>query len=177
MNLARLRDIARRLLDPERRRSLEEAEAEILRLREVGQEYFDELQATRRRLSEAQTRRDELVAEAREERARGIGSHTYVCIVCGHQVQDPVPEGEDPEHHGSPRPDGKCSFCLSHWMVRKRPGLRCMTLAVVQYASKSDEHWWTLGGGEFDRRDWMRKVRRLRVRNCILPNGAEDIPF
>ena len=62
-------------------------------------------------------------------------------------------------------------------MVRKRPGLRCMTLAVVQYASKSDEHWWTLGGGEFDRRDWMRKVRRLRVRNCILPNGAEDIPF
>ena len=170
MNLARLRDIARRLLDLKRRRSLEEAEAEILRLREVGQEYFDELQATRRRLSEAQTRRDELVVEAREERARGIGSHTYVCIVCGHEVQDPVPEGEDPEHHGSPRPDGKCSFCLSHWVVRKRPGLRCLPHAAVDCAWVWNED--VAGYGV-----WCDKVARSRVRNCIQDDGAEDIPF
>lgn len=166
--LHRLRDIARRLLDLKRRRSLEEAEAEILRLREVGQEYFDELQATRRRLSEAQSRRDELVAEAREERARGIGSHTYVCIVCGHEVQDPVPEGEDPKHHGSPRPDGKCSFCLSHWMVRKRPGLRCLPADVVDVG-------WDLYGPALA--VWVDKVLDARRRSCIRDDGAEDIPF
>lgn len=168
--LHRLRDIARRLLDLKRRRSLEEAEAEILRLREVGQEYFDELQATRRRLSEAQTRRDELVAEAREERARGIGSHTYVCIVCGHEVQDPVPEGEDPEHHGSPRPDGKCPTCLSHWMVRKRPGLRCLPVCVVDCDWDFNEP-----ADAYDA--WMNKVLDARRRSCIRDDGAEDIPF
>lgn len=168
--LHRLRDIARRLLALKRRRSLEEAEAEILRLREVGQEYFDELQATRRRLSEAQTRRDELVAEAREERARGIGSHTYVCIVCGHEVQDPVPEGEDPEHHGSPRPDGKCPTCLSHWMVRKRPGLRCLPYEAVV----CDWNWDKLDAEDDE---WMRVVRDARNHNCIRGDGAEDIPF